>query len=406
MYHFFILLSVVLLNTFLSLWADEISYIKAKQQIEAISDHVPNDNDIFKVCSDPNITLTFEEFAKLFIYAVCKQKTSIGQNELQILLSNKRNSIHDIKISYSVLIDNPPNSELAGRLSLSYVFASLGQNLYFEKIGKSRAEDYECSIISYDGNVLRFINNPNEAEPNGTISKRNTLKYFFQPQMPLYFLGLFDASRCDASLDYSQDYYQFLHTQGGCFVIEDQEIANGQNCIVVIDGLKRYFLDPQKDYSIVKFEQFDYIYDSSEHVIGRKKIQLSNYLDYIDYGNSIWIPSKIETIYYSNGSVIGNTIVDIKEVKINSGIKENFFTDVFPENTLVSDAIRNMVYKQSDSPSINSLIKETAKSKRIFIYRYISIISGLALIFIALGLKYRAYLKAKRERENKTEEIK
>jgi hypothetical protein len=59
---------------------------------------------------------------------------------------------------------------------------------------------------------------------------------------------------------------------------------------------------------------------------------------------------------------------------------------------------------QSDSPSIDSLLENTVKSKRVMIFRYISITAGILMIIIALLLKYRAYLKDKREHENKTEE--
>jgi hypothetical protein len=59
---------------------------------------------------------------------------------------------------------------------------------------------------------------------------------------------------------------------------------------------------------------------------------------------------------------------------------------------------------QSDSPSIDSLLENTVKSKRVMIFRYISITAGILMIIIALALKYLAYLKNKREHENKTEE--
>jgi hypothetical protein len=106
----------------------------------------------------------------------------------------------------------------------------------------------------------------------------------------------------------------------------------------------------------------------------------------------------------NKSNIVRKEVINVENMSLNSGIQESFFTDIIPENAVVADGIRGLVYKQSDSPSIGSLLKEHAKSKRVMIFRYISIISGLILIFIALALKYRAYLKNKRERKNKTEE--
>jgi hypothetical protein len=80
------------------------------------------------------------------------------------------------------------------------------------------------------------------------------------------------------------------------------------------------------------------------------------------------LPRKIITEYFDQKGFLSRCdTVDVNDIKINIAVVDSYFSDFIPEDALVSDAINEMTYKQSDSPSINSLIKETAKSKRIFI---------------------------------------
>jgi hypothetical protein len=389
--------------------ADGPDFSDAKIHLEQIiKNRIPNDNDVFKICSGIENGLSIRELGELYFRVRYLQKTQIGCQELIGIFTAKRNSLHDGNVNYSVLIDNPLESPIPGRSFRSYNFVFSEEKLFLKRTGKRWEDDYEYGTVAYDGEVLRFLVEPENDIPNATISKKISFKFFFQPQMPL--LGsLFEASRCDSSLGTDNDVIVFLKKQGSVGILQEQEIVNKRSCVVVYDYYQRIFLDPEYDFSVVKIEKYRLKYDKSQQparILGRDLVFTSNQLDLKSCGNGVWIPSKIDNTFYSNGIVTGHTVISLDSVKINEGIPDKFFSDIIPPNAFVFDGIRGITYMQSDSPSINSLIKETAKSKRVMIFRYISVISGLVLIFIALLLKYRAYLKAKRERENRTEEIK
>jgi hypothetical protein len=159
---------------------------------------------------------------------------------------------------------------------------------------------------------------------------------------------------------------------------------------------------PEKNFSVVQKEC--YRTDFSDGHLVRNRTNLVRFDGFREYNNSLWFPEKcIDESFYEEKLTVVQSVV-FRNVEVNIGIEDNTFSDIIPDNAIVFDGVKGLAYKQSDSLSIDSLLKETVKSKRVFIYRYISIISGLVLIFIVLVIKYRLYLKDKRERENKTEE--
>jgi hypothetical protein len=262
---------------------------------------------------------------------------------------------------------------------------------------------------------MKTVTEPDSDLPNANVMKTTPLQMFYHLNMPLFPAMLFNPARCNASWQFNFDLESFLDAEK-THVFEQDIQLNEKKCILVLDLSTKIYLDPEKDFSVIRFEKYAHnaipvpspqsFSGQDVRITGRTLIYRSDLMDLKNCENGIWIPLKIENTIFNKQNVIEQSIVTVKDVQINKGIPKTFFTEIIPENSFVFDAPNNLTYKQSDHASINSLIKETAKSKRIFIYRYISIISGLALIFIALALKYRAYLKAKRERENRTEEIK
>jgi hypothetical protein len=394
---------------------DEIGFRTAVARIECIQNRIPNDDDFFSICSDNSISLTKQEQVELFGKILMLQKSRTNCQELLAIFNAKRNLLHDVKVSYIESIDIFVNSDLGmrGKTSHTYVFAFSENKMYLARDGKRSPDDYQHSVIASDGEILRTVSLPDNDLANAEITKINSPNYarfFYQLNMPLFLSNIVDENLCGYPRQPGRNIIELLKEKGSFHVFQQEEVIDNQVCIVVLNEYCRFYLSPEKDFSIIRFELFSQKFDpdvnrtDQRRFVGRSLTLRSNFRNYIDNGNGIWTPSVIENSYYLENKQIAFVKIEVKDIQINKRIPDSFFSDVIPDDAFVADGIRNMVYRQSDHPSIDSLLKETAKSKRVFIYRYISVTAGLLMIIIALLLKYRAYLKDKRERENKTEE--
>ncbi|GHT16039.1 hypothetical protein FACS1894170_13480 [Planctomycetales bacterium] len=277
---------------------------------------------------------------------------------------------------------------------------------------------------SYDGEKIINLRTIPALPAQGGFSSADNLSRFSNPWIPVVLAGLFDSKSCNVPAPLL-DIVMYLDGDLGQGTLtgpdgkkidtspptfEKIEILDGRECIAVSDTVHSKYFDIGRDFSLVQSDTFDLVTSDLPQgrvLTGRTLSSRMKFFDMKNYGNGIWMPSRIETSYFDNkGGVIRQDKITVTSLNINKGIEDTYFTDFIPDDALMSDAISNMVYKYGDHASIGDLLKETAKSKRVFIYRYISVISGLALIVIVLAMKYRQYRKNKRDSENKTEKKK
>jgi hypothetical protein len=178
-----------------------------------------------------------------------------------------------------------------------------------------------------------------------------------------------------------------------------QELIDNIKCVVVTNGSERIYLDPLKDFSVVKIENYMSVFDESTKTFEDVLCKSVVLLDHVDYGNGIWFPQSVRVSYSDGSHFDRNVSMSIKNVELNKEIDPNFFVDVFPEDALVADTIRGIVYMWSDRPSIEATLKSVVKSKRQWFWQIASMTTGIILIIIWIIIKYvkyRAYyLKAK-----------
>lgn len=377
--------------------ADDASVGAAVSIIDAIKDRVPDDDDYFRIVSDSRFSLTPQERANLFGKIVFMQKPSVQRKEILALYEAKRVSLHDCIISYTNVHSNDKDRKSS---QISFVFAFSKNKLFLDKKGKRWDTDSERLTASYDGENLKLVREPDSNLPNASVSEQISRKFFYEPHMPLYVVMLFSAARCDYPPELAgTDFVDFLKDEGSTHVFQQEKDINGSKCIVVLNTGKRFFLDPKRDYSVVRFEQFEHEYAPNtqglRHLVGRHmRLRVDNH-DLVDHGNGIWLPTKtVCSSFAENGKTEQMTTI-VTDVRVNKGITDAFFTDITPEHSFVFDSVRKMTYMQSDSSSINSLLKETAKSKRVWIFQIISMTLGIVLILIWFIIKYRQYLASK-----------
>jgi hypothetical protein len=370
----------------------------------------------------PKNTIDENTSKKIIPEILNQQQPRISTPELLKVFRAKRESIRDYSLQYSVLINYFDSKNNLSRKEESVCEYSACKN----KLLLDKTEDISTGRVrfrkAYDGEFIYTLRTSNSIPPQAGISLPDSLGTFFHPWMPLTLAGIFDTKKCDfAHADY--DIVMFL--EGDVFdghlidgikllappnVFEKFEKIEGHECLVVSALMESKYFVLDRDFSLIRTDRFRPITSNSSNgliLTGRALSSKTILHNLHDYGNGIWLPDRIVIDYFDNkGMLSRQDTVTVSSVKINKGIDDTYFTDFIPDDVIVSDTANNIVYRWGERDSINSLLKETVKSKRVFIFRYISIISGLALIFIALLLKYRAYLKNKRERENKAEEIK
>jgi hypothetical protein len=334
------------------------------------------------------------------------QPPPISRNDLIEIFNAKIASIYSINIVFDESTETyNTNGKVEYKESFSTRFV-ISKGAFFVDhtiLAPASSKDKKICRMSYAYNgeqqvSVRYYNN-NDI-PNAYITNSVAFSNMFPSLNPLSFSGILNrdvAKKAELPLD-------DIPSALADFAIICPETLPGDDkeYLLASNFSRRFYFDPEKDYSVVRIENI--VFESSR--VGLQPALIKNCeiknSEFVNCGNGIWFPQKIEIINFENKRVIGKCLILISSIEINKPIDSNLFEGFIPNDAFVVDSTRDICYMQSDHPSIDNLLKETVKSKRILMFRYISIISGFALIFIALGLKYLAYLKAKRERKNKT----
>jgi hypothetical protein len=379
---------------------------KIKNEIEIYlsqNKHAPNDLEFFSLIAPYYDDLSPEELKLLFIFLVEKQQPLISKQGLLSLYLGKIASIKNISVAFqerSVQFDD--NGKAISEEVIDCVHNISMGKIHVEYTEILNVTDHEPFHFTetYDDNIVISVNFQRDGIPNAHIAKLVSLSNFFLSEGPLYPAGLLNENILKLANFSGMGLVTSLKQMGGVF--ENKTIIHGSECILVADGSSRYYLDTSKDFSIVKIEEWiSESNNSLPKLVMDANIEMN---DYLNCGNGIWIPQKVITTGYKDGKIEAQKTILVSSVEINKPISEEIFSKPIPNDAFVVDDIRGICYFYENAPSIDKLLKKTVKSKRVFIYRYISIISGLVLIFIVLVIKYRLYLKDKRERENKTDE--
>jgi hypothetical protein len=383
--------------------ADQKNILKGKELIinfKSVHGFAPTESDYYSILLDKENEFTNSEAALLWFLLLKQQFPSIQMNSLQAIFKAKMESIRDFKSEFEVVILGDEDAKINDVFNYLYTYKSDKFLVDFERKNNKKSRN----INSFDGNCMIYITGFDMPGPTAVIDRLDSRTKSFVPYMPLCQMMLFDTTTSGIP----NQNYDFSLVKN-LYVFEKEEMFNNHRCLVLANENCRILLDIDKDYSVVKRERYELItkdFNDGFRIVERILTTIDILSEFKDCGNGIWVAQKIENKEFDKlGKVIvRNSMTKVKNVEINSGIQDSYFIDVISENTFVLDNIRGITYMQSDHPSIDSLLEKTVKSKRVLIYRYISVITGLILIFIALALKYRVYLKDKRERENKTEE--
>ena len=361
----FSVFSVALLSMVVSsLWAAQRDFFEVKMALETYKTQngiAPNDEFFFSLIFDPKYNLTDVEQFHLWDELVEMQSPKITKDDLRSIVLAKRNSIKDFYCEFTVIRENTRtnNDPAIGVTNYKYSYKN---NLFF--VERERRNDR--SRISFSGEHFIKVWFSPGLQAN-ILHPPESLHDGFVPMMPL-----FQSMIADTNLYHSDhqgfDFIYLMDQNKNLGIFDKKEVIDGREYLVLGNFTRRLLLDIDKDFSVYQSSQYSYLFQNNpskpRRIIGRSKASERTLLDMTDYGNGIWLPKKSENLYITErtGEVTMSDIVTYNNIKLNQGLEDDFFIDVIPEDALVTDSIRDMVYLWSDRASINGLLQSTVKA--------------------------------------------
>ncbi len=352
---------------------DEHSLNKARAEVRDYKRHhgeAPSNDYYFALLS--KYELTNPEQATLHRELLGVQRPMVSVADLIAVLIAKRDTIETFDCEYTVRGDN-----------FRYVFDG-GKVLVEEFITASKGH----GLRSFDGDYLRVVNFNDTNMVNASISEMSSRSSFMRPAMPLCMAMAYNPKLIDSS-GTAMDLARYLE-KGHFHTFEQEERVDESNCLVVASLRDAIWLDIDRGFSLVQLDSHKVELGASADgmiMTGRSLKKRRTCSEFRDYGNGLWLPFLIkETYFTANGKVDQkrSSSVSVQKMDINKEIPESAFTDVIPEDAMVTDGPRGLIYRYSDRASIDGLLGDYVKSKRSRYLRNISVFLGILLIVMAV----------------------
>jgi hypothetical protein len=234
------------------------------------------------------------------------------------------------------------------------------------------SETYEGNIAdrlnltkrnAFDGNCWRntqcFLDDSNQYA--GEISKNSgersiygetdVLKYTLLRKSPE---GLIGVS--------AYDILKYLD-QNEAVVQEKPVTDEGVKCLLLYDGNIEIYLDPERDYTVKKVLQYRPLFDEQGVLDKRELLYKRVHSDFINYGNGIWIPKKIEE---QNVTYDRQETIELIDCKVNMPLESSLFTDnIFVEGAYVKDLIKGFGYVVGYPHGVEKNVNKLLESENI-----------------------------------------
>ncbi|MCL2709277.1 MAG: hypothetical protein FWE95_00215 [Planctomycetaceae bacterium] len=381
-----------------SVLASDASYqpeVSSLRDISKDSGIAPDIRDYFDFVSTQGVHLSFNEQMKLYGELLNMQRPEIPLTKVISLIRAKQNSISDVFCRYTVSksgFDKISDQNFSLTNTFTYAY-DRGRRHFDETLAGN--ENTSRRSHSYDGEREYVLEYPKgrEATPYAAIGNLSTDNWFFPREFPMLQSMLLDTGSSSFP-QRSLDLYLMLR-EPGVYVYQKLTEVDGVKCLLIADMVSRIYLDVERNFCVLMYEEYDIEWGANGNIVGASLTYRRLLSDLKDYGNGLWLPSKIENTFFENGQKVWGETITVLELAINKGIDDTYFTGNFPESTFVFDKERNFSYLQSDSPSINGLLQETVRSKRVWTFQVISLTLGFLLILTWIIIRYRAYLNMK-----------
>ncbi len=280
--------------------------------------------------------------------------------DLLAILNAKRDSIRSFRCKYKS--SNQPD-EVS-------VFAFDGNKILLHAGGPVRQS-------AFDGELVRMIRSNGDA----VIERLQSLDMFYRADMPLAKAMLLDP-RLVGVEDFGVDLSLYLK-KNGFSVFEETVNFDDSRCLLVATYPYKVYLDLDRNFALKRLESIRHESVADDKgfpvIVGHSVKAHSAHSDFVDYGNGIWLPSKIVTEHANDTS----TVVEVVEMEVNPEIADAYFVDIFPDEATVLDSVRGLVYVWGERNSIDKALMTAAPSKP---RRNILIWANVTIFLLAIGI--------------------
>jgi hypothetical protein len=345
-----------------------------------------SEKEFFDITGSPNAGVGVGDMMKLWTEFGKVQVPPISKKDLLSIVKTSRGALADIRYKYTFHLTPVDSSHVISEKYEVGRYAISNEKVLFSVENNLKNDGYINKTMSFDGAVVRHVDFASTTPFASIDSYSHAGGTFFPSQSLLSVSSMLDTKRYYGALNAYSDFVGMLEDDE-TIVLEELESISGEACIVVTNGNYRMYVSPQKNFSIVCKECWvRYSLPGDRELISKAELK-----DFHEYDNSLWLPRKYYEEFFSKGKLVSTILVEFDDVIVNSKIPDVFFQDIIPENSLVADGVNNLLYTQSDSPSINALLKSVAKSKRQWFWRIASMTTGIILIIIWIIIKYVKY---------------
>jgi hypothetical protein len=343
-----------------------------------------------------NMRLTHYEFVKCWQAFKNQNRAIVTKEELLQLTEAKRAAIHDVRCKYRFQRDEA-NADKPGLVTTYWeenTFLSSASKVQIQgrrcaKIGPGAATaDSMSSVFSYDGECVRHVTfggNP----PNASIRPFEGRSAFFRV-FDVFALSMLLDSSADLQLPKHQvyDLVEMLKSDA-TFLLQQLEEVDGRKCLILTEGIFRVYLDVEHDFSVLKFEQYEYDTEPTSNggylIVGFDRTFERKLEEMVDHGNGLWLPSQAQVNQFKHGRQVAHERTEIQALAINEGVDEKLFSDVIPVGAIVFDGVRKASYTFGAKASIEGTLGDAVGQKRPSRRPWALIISNIFAI-ILLGL--------------------
>lgn len=278
-----------------------------------------------------------------------------------------REALVDVKVVYNyrstrIAVDGKPFDT-----TTRCVFASAdGRLLKAEQWKEPSGMEFK-RVISYDGDAAISYISTNKPNSNATIEHFNGRSQYYEVDYnPLMLTMLLNTQTTILGPSIFHDMNTYLD-QEPTAVLEERQEADGLNCIVIGQPDMTALFSETRGYCLMKLTVLGR---------GRRPLVVRTLTGHQDYGNGIWLPTRIVNETWHNDKP-QRVEIDIETWEVNKGIPKEYFSDVIPRGAMVLDQIRGVSYVARQGSSIEDLLNNAVSGKRPWRLRTIMLVANI-----------------------------
>jgi hypothetical protein len=271
---------------------------------------------------------------------------SVSAEDLSALFLAKRAAISAIRLQY--VVDDPsvqPGADADKPFTVE--FASAGGKL-LRRVWDSRSpEGVPTEQSVFNGRAVQSLTSAtNNGQTNWflNISAFRSRSAFISPDNPLAVSMLSDSRADLGQLWLPYDIGAMLASPG---VLVYDVVHDGQKMTVVAYGVPpgfKAYLDPKRDFSVVRLEEYVTAYDG-ETPRGSQLASATDFADFVDYGNGLWLPrSTVTTFIGNNGKATHANRISLVNATVNDPSIAACFELPIPDGAHVIDSVKDIIY--------------------------------------------------------------